>query len=380
MTVKTLIIDNNIDDRSNYKRYLLKDKHIDYDIDEFDLAFDALNEIEDIRYDLILSEYRLPDILGNEFVQKIRQHDHGKYSTIVIISKFEDQTVAVECMKKGANDYLLKDQLDKQNFLHSIHNALDVMALRKQVDGFRQQLMQTGQLAALGQMAAGIGHEINNPLMVISGSATQITKWVDSNQINPQKLKDCAEKIQEYVERASKITSGLRTFSGDIDYGLKSENTVKNLIDEALKFCREKFKARGIELSVNEFSEDLSISCQKVAISSVIFNLVNNAYDAVKTSAEKWVKIEVFDQGHEVKIKIIDSGKGVGASIQSKMMFPFFTTKAHGQGTGLGLSMSKGIIESHKGSLIYNEEHGHTAFTISLPKVGLDLEQLVSSF
>jgi signal transduction histidine kinase len=113
------------------------------------------------------------------------------------------------------------------------------------------------------------------------------------------------------------------------------------------------------------------VDCSATQITQVLINLVNNAHDAIKNLKEKWIEIAVNDSDHYVEISITDSGPGIPAGIKEKIMQPFFTTKAVGQGTGLGLSLSKSIIDSHKGFLLIDDNCPHTKFTILLPKKSL---------
>ncbi|MEK6579858.1 MAG: HAMP domain-containing sensor histidine kinase, partial [Bdellovibrionota bacterium] len=114
--------------------------------------------------------------------------------------------------------------------------------------------------------------------------------------------------------------------------------------------------------------DSLAIQGRQTQLSQVLLNLFNNAYDAVQTLTDKWIKIKVADTDQWVEIWVTDSGPGISSEVVSKMFQPFFTTKGVGKGTGLGLSISKKIIETHGGTLNVEMESPNTCFRITLPK------------
>jgi C4-dicarboxylate-specific signal transduction histidine kinase len=245
----------------------------------------------------------------------------------------------------------------------------ELIETHRDLDEQRARAMEASRLAALGEMAGGIAHEINNPLGVILVSAESQLNKIKRGHVNLADIENSLKKIEDTAVRIAKIVQGLKTFSRTRGTDTLQKVTFKSILDSTLALCHEKFIANQVDLRVGWFPEDLTIECGSIQISQVILNLLNNAYDAIENLPEKWIAIEVLDLKDAIEIRVTDSGKGIPETIQEKMFQPFFTTKDIGKGTGLGLSISKGIIESHEGRIFLERKAVHTTFVIHLPKV-----------
>ncbi len=224
------------------------------------------------------------------------------------------------------------------------------------------QIVQTSKLASLGEMAAGIAHEINNPLAIISGSVGLLKKYIDQ----PEKLTSKIESIEKSSDRISKIVTGLRKFSRSGDSTQRQLLPVQNIVNEVLILTEAKSKRHHTSVHF-ECQSDAKIHCDEVEIEQVLVNLINNAIDAVKKRDEKWVKIKLFTDEREVVLQVIDSGLGIPEKIRTKIFDPFFTTKITGEGTGIGLSITKGILDEHKASIKVLSHLPNTCFEIRFP-------------
>ncbi len=231
--------------------------------------------------------------------------------------------------------------------------------------------LQASKMSTLGEMAAGIAHEINNPLAIIVGNASMIIQQLDSDQPDLSKIKEQVLKINNTSTRIAKIVKGLRTFSRNSDVEPYAPTPIAQIIQDTLDLCSERFKAQAIELRIN-YNKDLIIQCRPIQISQVILNLLINAFDAVQDLKEKWVALDVVDSGNSVRVSVTDSGPGIAPAIAEKIMDPFFTTKEVGKGTGLGLSISLGIAQAHQGNLRYDPQSKNTRFVLELPKTQSD--------
>lgn len=229
----------------------------------------------------------------------------------------------------------------------------------------RMKMIQASKMSALGEMAAGIAHEINNPLAVIALHAENINSALKDSE--PEKANISAQKIQEMIARISKIVTGLRVFARDSSQTPREVVPVSQIIADTLNLCTERFKNNGIKLNVNTDATNANMLCYPTQITQVLMNLIGNAFDAVALLPEKWVAIEVVQKGNRIEIRVTDSGSGIPLQIREKLAQPFFTTKPAGKGTGLGLSISRDIVEKHGGRLFYNEQSSHTQFVVQLP-------------
>lgn len=249
-----------------------------------------------------------------------------------------------------------------------------VRTLHKSIDKeneIKAQLMQASKLTALGEMAGGVAHEINTPLSIISMRTEQLEECVRESAYDEKVFAETLSVIKKTTDRIAKIVSGLRFFARDGRRTKPQTVPVSRLVEDTLSLCRERFSNHGVQLElVTEDSyPSLSMECREVEVSQVLLNLLNNAFDAVMDSKEKWVHFTVRDIGPHIEFSIIDSGAGISPHVQEKMMQPFFTTKSVGKGTGLGLSISRGIVESHDGKLFFDNTSKNTKFVVRLPKV-----------
>ncbi len=239
----------------------------------------------------------------------------------------------------------------------------------------QQQLFTQSQFSALGEMASGIAHEINNPLAIISGSCSVITKSLSREEIDKEFINEMMSDIQGTVKRISKIIQGLRNISRDPSKDEFEMVYIPEMLEDVVSLCGEKFKGQGIDLKISDLDifSQLPIEILKIQMSQVILNLLNNAFDAVLTSQkeEKWIDLSIsYDQHREeIEIKVTDSGDGIPDDLKEKIFNPFFTTKDIGKGTGLGLSLSKAIIKRHQGEFSLSTDHENTQFSLKLPRL-----------
>jgi signal transduction histidine kinase len=230
-------------------------------------------------------------------------------------------------------------------------------------------LVQSEKMAALGTMAAGVAHEINTPLATVSVIGDSLKDMIIETHIEDKtKFLTSLDMIESTIQRISKITNGMRDFAHGVRTEVYIEILVKDLITAALISSDQLMMEENIQFINEAVSEDLFIECRAPEISQVIFSLIHNSLDAVKSAPLKWIKVQAIDLGDKVEIRISDSGHGIPKEIYLKIFDPFFTTKDYGHGAGLGLSITKGVLESHNGEIKLDESNPHTCFIIRLPK------------
>lgn len=229
-----------------------------------------------------------------------------------------------------------------------------------EIESERTKALHNAKLASLGEMAAGIAHEINNPLAVIAGNVPLIRR----NLADPVKVENKLAVIERAASRIQKIVLGLKKFSRSPDQGERKLESLSSIVQEALIFVEPKSSRSGVPVRI-EVETDGQILCDAVEIEQVLVNLIGNGIDAIKDSdGEKWVRLRAFDDANAIVVQVVDSGSGVPIEIEHKLFQPFFTTKAVGEGTGLGLSICKGILDQHSATLRLNRDFPTTCFEI----------------
>lgn len=239
----------------------------------------------------------------------------------------------------------------------------------KTIQGQQVKLISSAKMAALGEMAGGVAHEINNPLAVISGKIQQVTRMLESPTNDIDKIKKYLNQAHETAQRISVIVNGLRSFSREAEQDPWKQVSINEIMKDAKALCQERFKAHNISLEFNnQLDKDELILSRSTQIVQVLISLLSNSFDAIEVLNEKWVTVVISSFENKIKIEVTDSGNGIEEAVVNKMMQPFFTTKAIGKGTGLGLSIAVGIVEDHKGTLSYDPNSKHTRFILEFPK------------
>lgn len=235
----------------------------------------------------------------------------------------------------------------------------DVVLAEERLQLERGKAMHNAKLASIGEVAAGVAHEINNPLAVIMGNLPLL----DRLRGDDTKFRNKLQAVEKAGERISRIVRGLKKFSRTTEGIVYKPERVSEILAEVLVLTEGRSKRHATPISVEQHT-DAEILCDGVEIEQVLVNLINNGIDAASQLPEKWIRIEVLEEGREVIIRVIDSGCGISPEIEKKLFQPFFTTKPIGEGTGLGLSISKGIIDQHGATLQLNREFRNTCFEI----------------
>ena len=224
----------------------------------------------------------------------------------------------------------------------------------------------TEKLATLGEMFAGIIHDINNPLMMIDASIKKIKRL--ENNINEPELIEIVNKIELSSSKISKIVKGIKIFVRQDELLPFSEENLGAIIEDAIIICESKLKENNVKLSCDSEIKNILISCHFTQLYQVFVNLISNSIDAITALNERWIDISLLKNANdEVIIRLTDSGAGIPKDVQEKMFQAFFTTKERGIGSGLWLSLCSKIIESHGGSIRINNDLPHTTMELTFP-------------
>lgn len=312
---------------------------------------------------------QLEEIIGSDFfyivkqqVEKISQNLKVAFFDFLQIRNDQERYYACSVSSRTRDQYVLYIQDNTEKYLQE--------RLIKEQEA---KILQSSKLASLGEMAAGVAHEINNPLAIINVAANKLSKLLKRNDITIPGIISSVETIEATVARISKIITVMRTISRESMEFRKEAIPFIELIHDVFALCGERFKNNEVDLrlKITNSNQKSSVFCDRVQLSQVLLNLLNNAYDATEGAKERWIEVRFWEDSQNDFICIENSGEKIRKDIVPKIFNPFFTTKEVGQGTGLGLSISKSIMDRHHGSIELAPNSRNTAFILKLPKNNL---------
>lgn len=274
------------------------------------------------------------------------------------IQNFETERLTKEGEKKLVN---LTESYVRNKDNETVGHSLILRDLTD-VKMREEQIQQSERLATVGHMAAGVAHEVGNPLTAIS-SLVQVCQRKTEDKF----IQDQLKKVREHIQRINKIVRELVDFSRPSS--MQTEHVqINEVIKSAVGLLKHDARCREVDFKLNLSGNLPSISCVPDQIHQVLVNLLLNAVDAMKETANPKITISTLKQQENIKLTVVDVGKGIKEENQSRIFEPFFTTKDVGRGTGLGLSVSHGIINKMGGSIRAESEYGKgTTFIIKLP-------------
>ena len=344
--------------------------------------------------DVVLIDLNMPGMSGFELLEKIKGRPDTQDIPVVILTSDENPGTEEKGLQLGAQDFIIKP-ISVPILKARINTLFQLNHRMLELKNAQRQLVQSGKMAAVGQLAAGVAHEINNPIGFVTsnvntlknyaGDLLEIIKAMEGfisgstestgndflekieQDYDPQFIKDdiqaLLDETQEGLSRVKHIVQDLKDFSRE-DSGVWASADIHKAIDSTLNVANNEIKYKA-EV-VKKYGDLPNIDCIPSQINQVIMNLVVNAAQAFEESGT--ITITTGRDDEQIFIEVADNGSGIDPEVQERIFEPFFTTKPIGVGTGLGLSISYSIIEKHHGRLLLESELGKgTAFTIWLP-------------
>ncbi|MFZ0289444.1 MAG: ATP-binding protein [Candidatus Sulfotelmatobacter sp.] len=245
----------------------------------------------------------------------------------------------------------------------------------KELRSAHDHMLHVEKMASLGKMAAVVAHEVNNPLSGILTYAKLLRKWVESGQAGHDKREEamqCLELIATESRRCGDLIKNLLSLSRTAPMNVQSTD-LHAVVDRCLMLVRHQLDLGGIELQLNIAKDLPRVPCDPAQIEQVLIALIMNAIDAMPRGGNLWLDARLSDDESEIEIQVRDDGAGIAPDILPHIFEPFLTTKESGHGVGLGLAISRGIVERHNGRIEVKSELGRgTTFNISLPTQAAD--------
>jgi two-component system NtrC family sensor kinase len=233
-----------------------------------------------------------------------------------------------------------------------------------------EHALHTEKMASIGKMAAVLAHEINNPLSGILTYSKLLRKWIDSEDGGKSRHKDIDDSldlIASESRRCGDLVKNLLTFSRTTPINLQPTN-LNQVIDRVLRLIQHQLDLAGIQFQAELDPELPQVTCDGAQVEQVLLALMMNALDAMPQGGNLWVSTKLNRDDGSIQITVRDDGSGIPPEILSRLFEPFLTTKETGRGVGLGLAISRSILERHNGNIEVQSEAGRgTTFTVTLP-------------
>ncbi len=271
----------------------------------------------------------------------------------------------------GAKGKVLRNSEGQATMMYGINwDRTKEVELEKSLDAEKAKSIQNARLALIGELAAGVGHEINNPLAIISGHLQIINQILSSPEPVLSDVLERSKKMDSAVGRIASIVKSLRTFARSDDVQVSYFDPYV-LCLETTEMLKELYHQEEVLLTFSGDQRSSYIEGIRGKIQQVLVNLISNGKDASAGKKNRKVEVSVSYDVDEIKIFVTDNGFGISNDLKEKIFAPFFTTKEANKGTGMGLSLAKNIVHEHNGNLDFVTKIGEgTTFILALPIVG----------
>ncbi len=361
--VSILLIEDNPGDRRLIREMLAEAGNVAFDVQYADRLQAAMECLGQNGVEVILLDLGLPDSQGLETLRKV--YAQASEMPIVVLTGLNDEMVGVQAINEGAQDYLIKGQVDTQLLRRTIRYAIERKQAEERERRLQVQLSLSNRLASLGLMVEGFAHEINNPLASVIGFA-QMLAYEDI----PENAREDVKTIEDNARRVVDIMTNLLAFARQ----QKLERTYINVNDTvmaALEMLGHPLEGSNIIITTRLDPALPSTMADGALLQQAFLNLVINAETEMKLAHGKGNLLILTELTSDtIQVSFNDDGPGIAQANLVHLFDPFFSTRGVGQGRGLGLSVCYGIIADHNGRINVESQLGKgSLFTVELPVV-----------
>jgi two-component system sensor histidine kinase/response regulator len=371
---QVLVIDDEMGPRESL-RMLLKPNYQVYTADCVDAGIKLLKEKQP---DAVITDIRMPGTSGIEGLRRIREID--PHVAVIMLTGFGALETAQEALRLGANDYIAKPfdaremrevigrNVERTRMQRTGMNAAE--EIKELNNRLLKELAQKERLASLGQASAEFVHDLGNPLTIVWGYVQLLAKKLEqSEKENGVKTPNSAKELQ-IIEQNVRLCRELLTMwqsYGSVEAAPHKPISVSGIVREMVKSVSAMAGQNGVELKANLCDDPCTLMGDSTQMTRAIQNVIINAVQAASENKGR-VTVSCVRKDFYVDVRVEDTGPGITPAQMAKIFDPYFTTKQGKSGTGLGLYITKKVVEDHTGSIkVDSTPHVGTSFTIRLP-------------
>jgi signal transduction histidine kinase len=364
-----------VDDERDYRETIAKRLRVrGFRVSEASNGKEALEDLNREQADVVVMDVKMPVMDGLEALEKIK--DAFPKLEVILLTGHASPEDGVTGIKSGAFDYLCKP-IKLEHLMSKVRQARDKLFWEEERTRqaefkarMEEQMIATQRLASVGVMASGVAHEINNPLAIIQEAAGWMASLLDKAELADMPRKEsfekALEKIFKSVERAKKITHQLLGFVRKTE-SISTEVKLREFVGEVISLVEREAKDRDIQILADVQPDGAVLWTDPNPMRQVLLNLATNAIQACYRDGK--VTILVRQNEHETTLSVKDEGEGIPKENLQRIFEPFFTTKPTDQGTGLGLFVSRNMVEKLGGAIEVESQLGRgSTFRVKLPR------------
>lgn len=364
--LKILLVDDDEDDFVNLRDLFKEVKGTRYDLTWKSTYESGLAAIQSANYDVCLLDYRLGAHTGLDFLLEVNSLEIP--CPIIFLTGQGDFDVDVRAMQMGAAEYLVKSHLTshllERTVRYVVKHSLDLQDIKES----KAQVVQQDRLASLGMLASSLAHEIGTPMGIIRSRA----EMVEKKGANNPNLKQDMQTVITQIDRISALVNSLLNLAREKRSDHADKVSLNQVVADVFNLMGCELDRKGIVLELS-LPENILVKAEPGPLGQVFLNLLVNAVHAIEAKLEwqtkKIVKVTATERDGRFEIAVSDNGSGMSKENQSQLFKPFFTTKAIGAGTGLGLVTSLKLVQSWGGTIVATSQLNEgSIFTVTLNK------------
>jgi len=368
-SLRILLVEDSADDAELLRQELVDQGYV-LEIERVQTAPDLELALDQRKsWDVLLCDHSLPTFDSRIALAIVKAR--GIELPFIIVSSAISEATAIDAMRAGAHDFLLKSKLARLGVV--IERELRESAIRIERTRMEQQLLLSDRLVSIGTLAAGVAHEINNPLSYVIGNIDFALQHLAALRAGPnacadmEALEHALQEAREGSDRIRHTTRDLRVFARNDD-SPPAPMDVERVMNSSINMAWNEIRHRA--RLIRDFASVPSVLGNEARVGQVFLNLLVNAAQALPDGDldRQEIRIKIASQGERVVVSIADSGAGIPPDVLARLFEPFFTTKPRGVGTGLGLAICRNLIDELGGEITVESKLGvGTEFSVSLP-------------